>query len=77
MFISLYNSKRLSRIYKNIINVYGPKNALLYSYWSNDSALALSLLKLKDQNIACISRVHGWDVFLKPLNTITCRIELY
>ncbi len=65
MFISLANAKRLSRIYKNIINIYGSKNALLYSYWSNDSALALSLLKLKDQNIACISRVHGWDVFFE------------
>ena len=77
MFISLYNAKRLSRIYKNIINIYGSKNALIYCYWSNDSALALSLLKLKDQNIKCITRIHGWDVFLNRLNIIICRLEHY
>ena len=60
---SLFNAKRLSREFINlkILN----SNSIYYSYWSNDNALALALLK-KNKNIKCISRIHGWDVFFDP-----------
>lgn len=34
-----------------------------YSYWCDDSAIALAHLKLKNAQIKCISRAHGWDVY--------------
>ncbi len=60
---SLFNAKRLAKEFINlkILN----NNSVYYSYWSNDNAIALALLK-KKKNIKCISRVHGWDVFFGP-----------
>ena len=60
---SLFNAKRLSKefIDLKILN----SNSIYYSYWSNDNALALALLK-KNKNIKCVSRIHGWDVFFGP-----------
>ena len=66
MLISLTNAKRLKNLYSKILDEYMAEFLVLYSYWGNDSALALSLLKFKDQNIKCISRIHGWDVFFEP-----------
>ncbi|MCB0539522.1 MAG: glycosyltransferase [Chitinophagales bacterium] len=40
-----------------------PKNSIFYSYWLDDKAIALSLLKEKHPNMVYISRAHGWDVY--------------
>jgi glycosyltransferase involved in cell wall biosynthesis len=34
-----------------------------YSYWLDEKALALALLKKKYPKLKCISRAHGWDVY--------------
>lgn len=61
--LSLCNAKRLSKQFTDmkIVN----SNSIYYSYWSNDSAIALALLK-NNENIKCFSRIHGWDVFFGP-----------
>jgi glycosyltransferase involved in cell wall biosynthesis len=41
------------------------KNTIFYSYWHDEKALALSLLKSKKNATICISRAHGWDVEYK------------
>ena len=66
MLISLYNAKRLSLIYNDYIINLRSVNVTCYSYWSNDSAIALALIKKSKQKIKCIARVHGWDVFFEP-----------
>lgn len=37
--------------------------AIFYSYWLDEKALALALLKKKYSNLKAISRAHGWDVY--------------
>jgi glycosyltransferase involved in cell wall biosynthesis len=38
-------------------------DSVFYSYWLDEKAIALSLLKKKHPNVTCISRAHGWDVY--------------
>jgi len=66
MLISIFNAKRMLKFYKSQINDFSPSVPILYSYWSNDSAISLALLKSENNNIKCVSRVHGWDVFFEP-----------
>jgi len=66
MVISLFNALRLKKMYQEVTKQYASSNAILYSYWCNDSALALALLKRENSSLKCISRIHGWDVFFEP-----------
>lgn len=66
MLISIFNAKRMLKFYKSQINDFSPSVPILYSYWSNDSAISLALLKSENNNIKCVSRVHGSDVFFEP-----------
>ena len=50
LMISLENSYRLSKEYSVFINKYNHYNLTLYSYWCNDSAIALGEIKLKEKN---------------------------
>jgi glycosyltransferase involved in cell wall biosynthesis len=36
---------------------------IFYSYWLDEKALALALLKKKNPFIKVVSRAHGWDVY--------------
>ncbi len=36
---------------------------IFYSYWLDDAAIALALLKQQLPTANCISRAHGWDVY--------------
>ena len=51
MMISLINSKRLSKRYNTYIADYEKNNLFIYSYWCNDSALALAFLNNSNKNI--------------------------
>jgi glycosyltransferase involved in cell wall biosynthesis len=42
-----------------------PSNLLLYSYWSDNKAIAAALLKKEFPALKVISRAHGWDVYFE------------
>jgi len=67
LFISLYNAKRLNKQYAKIISKHSNSNTenYCYSYWCNDSALALTYLKLKNPKFKTFCRIHGWDVYFE------------
>ena len=65
MLISLSNAKRLKNVYSKIVNCYKAEFLLLYSYWGNDSAIALALMRLGSEKMKCISRVHRWDIYFE------------
>lgn len=65
MILSLFNAQRLKLIYDKLINQYKSENVFCYSYWCNDSALSLSLLKEKNKNLKAFSRIHRWDVYFE------------
>ena len=67
ILISLYNAKRLNKQYANIISEHSNSNTenYCYSYWCNDTALALTYLKLKNPTFKTFCRIHGWDVYFE------------
>ena len=38
----------------------------LYSYWSDDGAIAIGRLKSTHPSLIVFSRAHGWDVYFEP-----------
>lgn len=40
-------------------------DTLVYSYWCDESALALAFLRKKNKQLKIISRVHGWDLYFE------------
>tara|TARA_B110001452_G_scaffold104087_1_gene86349 strand:+ start:1088 stop:2329 length:1242 start_codon:yes stop_codon:yes gene_type:complete len=65
MLISLFNAKRLKKIYKKEISNFLNNNLYLYSYWCNDSSLALALLKKEKIEITSFCRMHRWDIYFE------------
>jgi glycosyltransferase involved in cell wall biosynthesis len=63
--ISLFQAKRLcKKIQTSCSDILKVPNTILYSYWCDDSAIALSLLKKNNNHrLKIISRVHGWDLY--------------
>lgn len=41
------------------------KEQVFYSYWCEDSAIALALLKQKHPSLKTVTRMHGWDVYFE------------
>lgn len=79
MIISLINSKRLSKSYNHYISRNKEHNVFLYSYWCNDSALALAFLKNSNEKIKTFTRLHRWDLYFEeskynylPFRKIIC-----
>ena len=40
-------------------------NTVIYSYWCDESAMALALLKRKYPMLTTVSRAHGWDLYFE------------
>ena len=65
MINSLQNSKRLSKYYNHFLSLNKEYNVFYYSYWCNDSALALAFLKTSNQEVKTFSRLHRWDLYFE------------
>lgn len=63
ILISLERAKRLNKVFRK--HDLPQNNILFYSYWCDDSALSLCLLKEKQKNIKIVSRAHGWDLYFE------------
>lgn len=64
LLISLFQAKRIAKRIETLETFQERINdTVCYSYWCDDTALALALLKQKYPNLKCISRTHGWDVY--------------
>lgn len=68
MINSLQNSKRLSKYYNHYVTINKEHNVFYYSYWCNDSALALAFLKTSNQEVKTFSRLHRWDLYFEESN---------
>jgi glycosyltransferase involved in cell wall biosynthesis len=60
MLISLYRAYKIKSYLKKNINT---NEQTFYSYWCDDAALALGLLKEEVADLKAISRIHRWDVY--------------
>jgi len=61
ILVSYKNARMISKCFKAHID--SQKVQVFYSYWSDDSAIALSLLKQKYRTPKTVARCHGWDVY--------------
>jgi glycosyltransferase involved in cell wall biosynthesis len=65
MLISLQNAKRLSKKYNHYFSNNKDHNVFMYSYWCNDSALALAFLKRSNNEVKTLTRLHRWDLYFE------------
>lgn len=69
LLVTLENSNRLKNTYRDFINKIKEERVIFYSYWCNDSAVALAKLKNeKNNNVKFISRMHRWDIYFEENN---------
>ena len=81
MLISLFRAKKIARYAKTLYRDNQQNSKLIfYSYWSDDTAIALALVKKKNRKLKVISRVHGWDVYFNvsqfnylPFRSLICQ----
>lgn len=63
---SLYNSYFIQQQLREILKRYPDYNSyFFYSYWMDDSAIAISQLSVKNKSYYSISRAHKWDVYFE------------
>ncbi|MGM0477959.1 MAG: glycosyltransferase [Bacteroidota bacterium] len=62
MLISLYRASTIKNYLENSVN---KNEQVFYSYWCDDAALALALLKKNLPSFKAISRIHRWDVYFE------------
>lgn len=63
MLISLYQARKLKKYIQRNIRI--SEDTVFYSYWCDDAALALALLKQKYPQLKVISRIHRWDIYFE------------
>jgi glycosyltransferase involved in cell wall biosynthesis len=77
LLISLYQAKKIANFLqeKHLNGNVKKQETVFYSYWCDDTALALALLKGRNKELKCISRTHGWDVYFNvhPLKYLPFR----
>ena len=65
MYVDMHRATNLK---KELMALCKAKNidmadCVFYSYWHDYKALALAMLRGKNQNLKCVARAHGWDNF--------------
>lgn len=63
MLMSMQRAKQLAKALQPYIDK--PEHTVCYSYWCDDAALALSILKEELPEVKVVSRAHGWDVYFE------------
>ena len=48
---------------RTLFRNYEPAHVTLYSYWTSDQATTLGLLRLMDDRVRFVSRMHGFDLY--------------
>lgn len=65
MYVDMHRATNLK---KDLVTLCKTKNidkadCVFYSYWHDNKALALALMRKENKNMKCVARAHGWDVF--------------
>jgi glycosyltransferase involved in cell wall biosynthesis len=55
--------RRVDDMERSLMAEYDPERVVLYSYWTNDWATQLALLKARDARLRFVSRAHGFDLY--------------
>lgn len=63
LLVSLSQAQKIVQFLKRSIAI--DDNTVLYSYWCDDSAIALAMLKKEYPRTKMLSRMHGWDIYFE------------
>lgn len=63
--VSFARAKKIEKIARDLNSEFAEYSNYFYSYWSDDSAIGLALLRSNYSDVRCFSRVHGWDVYFE------------
>jgi glycosyltransferase involved in cell wall biosynthesis len=55
--------RRVDVMERTLMRDYDPDRVVLYSYWTNDWATQLSLVKARNNRVRFFSRAHGFDLY--------------
>jgi glycosyltransferase involved in cell wall biosynthesis len=61
--LAWYSLSKATSIAQQLESVSDKERSVFYSYWLDEKALALALLKLRNLRLKVVSRAHGWDVY--------------
>jgi len=65
MLMGLHRAKLIKKFVLRTIKMEPNVNHYLYSYWCDDTALGIALLKRSDPSLKTFSRLHGWDAYFE------------
>jgi len=63
MMVSWLRAQAISKAVSS--QICSDEETFLYSYWTDDGALAITLLKEQDSKLTVFSRLHGWDLYFE------------
>lgn len=77
MLVSLERAKRVAEFLEK--QNFDYKTTVFYSYWCDDTALGLALLKKEKPQIKAVSRMHRWDIYFEEstINYLPFRYFIY
>lgn len=58
-----YSLSKATSIAQQLESLEDKGNSVFYSYWLDEKALSLALLKQRIPGLKAVSRAHGWDVY--------------
>lgn len=65
---SLYVAKQIAKVVEELL-ASSNTPSIAYSYWSDESAVALALVKSRFPEVPMVCRAHGWDIYFERRNT--------
>lgn len=65
MVSSKLRAQKIKRAVESLIGLGIESDTYVYSYWTDDSALALAYLKKERSDLTVFSRLHGWDLYFE------------
>lgn len=65
MLVSKLRALKLKHQLEGFLERHSQDDVFLYSYWADDSALALSYIKQENPKLVAFCRVHGWDLYFE------------
>ena len=65
MISSKARAQKIKKGLELLMNQTQDHETYLYSYWTDDAALAISTIRLENSNVVAFSRIHGWDLYFE------------
>ncbi len=65
MLVSQLRALKIKKALEELVPKEDMGAAFLYSYWTDDAALAISYLKKENPEVTAFCRLHGWDLYFE------------